>query len=422
MYFTTTRLHQELAGGTFVDVIIDEAHDPPSLHPFKGNVDLEQAGGADRAASGPANDRLRQPGRHGQHGRRPAGLAWRTSRAVRELCDQHGIRIYPRRHAHGGERLLHPAARGGLRRQAAWRRSCKEFCSYTDGALDERARRTAWSTSAAGWRSTTRTLFEEARNLVVVYEGLHTYGGMAGRDMEAMAIGIEEAVQDDHIRARIGQVRYLGELLHRLGHPDRAADRRARDLPRRQGASIRTCRRTSSRRRRWRPSSTWTRACARWSAASSAPAATRRPGDHHYPKLELVRLTIPRRVYTQAHMDVVAESVQGRLRRARADARAADGLRAEVPALLPGALRAAVSGPAGRVPGMKATAYWTISPRQGVLRTELARLRARRGAGAHAALRRQPRHRDAGVPRRRARRASTPRCGRRSRRATSRGR
>ncbi len=54
---------------------------------------------------------------------------------------------------------------------------------------------------------------EKARNLVVVYEGLHTYGGMSGRDMEAMARGIEESVEDEHMRARVGQVEYLGELL-----------------------------------------------------------------------------------------------------------------------------------------------------------------------------------------------------------------
>ena len=72
MYFTTTRLHQEMAGGIFVDVIIDEAHDPTNLHPFKGNVDLDKVRGADRAR-GRGEDRLRQPGRNGEHGRRPAG-------------------------------------------------------------------------------------------------------------------------------------------------------------------------------------------------------------------------------------------------------------------------------------------------------------------------------------------------------------
>src|SRR5450759_5546718 len=60
---------------------------------------------------------------------------------------------------------------------------------------------------------------EAARNLLVAFEGLHTYGGMSGRDMEAVAIGIEESVQDDHIRARIGQVLYLGEKLRQAGVP-----------------------------------------------------------------------------------------------------------------------------------------------------------------------------------------------------------
>ena len=71
-----------------------------------------------------------------------------------------------------------------------------------------------------GWLAVNdQDTFEELRNLVVVFEGLHTYGGMAGRDMEALALGIEEAVQDEHVRSRVGQVRYLGELLTEWGIP-----------------------------------------------------------------------------------------------------------------------------------------------------------------------------------------------------------
>ena len=71
-----------------------------------------------------------------------------------------------------------------------------------------------------GWLATNdQGLYEEARNLVVVYEGLHTYGGLAGRDMEAMARGIVESVEDDHIRARVGQVEYLGNHLLDWGIP-----------------------------------------------------------------------------------------------------------------------------------------------------------------------------------------------------------
>jgi tyrosine phenol-lyase len=62
-------------------------------------------------------------------------------------------------------------------------------------------------------------VFEEARNLVVVYEGLHTYGGLAGRDMEAMAIGIAESLDDHHQHARVGQVEYLGHMMESYGIP-----------------------------------------------------------------------------------------------------------------------------------------------------------------------------------------------------------
>jgi tyrosine phenol-lyase len=152
-------------------------------------------------------------------------------------------------------------------------------------------------------------LYQELCNLVVVYEGLHTYGGMAGRDMEAMAIGIEESAQEDHLRSRIGQVRYLGELLMDWGVPivqpvgGHAIFLDAKQfyphLP--QDAF---------------PAQTLAaelyldsgvRAMERGIASAGRDPKT---GDHHRPALELTRLTIPRRVYTQAHMDVVAESVK----------------------------------------------------------------------------------------------------------------
>lgn len=152
-------------------------------------------------------------------------------------------------------------------------------------------------------------LFEQLRNLVVVYEGLHTYGGMAGRDMEAMAIGIEESVQDDHIRARVGQVLYLGELLIDWeipivrpvgGHAiflnaKKFYDHISQDHFPAQMLAAQLYLDSGVR-----------------SMERGIISAGRDPrtGNHRYPALELTRLAIPRRVYTEAHMDVVAESVK----------------------------------------------------------------------------------------------------------------
>lgn len=149
-------------------------------------------------------------------------------------------------------------------------------------------------------------VFEEARNLVVVYEGLHTYGGLAGRDMEAMAIGIRESLDDNHIHARVGQVEYLGHMMEHYGIPI------VRPIG---GHGI------FVDAKRFLPHLSQDEYPAQTLAAEiyldsgvrtmerGVVSAGRKPnGENYYPKLELVRFTIPRRVYTQAHMDVIAES------------------------------------------------------------------------------------------------------------------
>ena len=305
MYFTTTRLHQELAGGIFVDVIIDEAHDPASLHPFKGNVDIgkvqaliEREGAANIAY-------ISLAGTVNMAGGQPVSMA--NVRELRALCDQHGIRVYL-----DATRMVENAFFIQEREAGYADKSIaeivKEFCGYTDGAWMSAKKDNL--VNIGGWLAVNHEdVFERARNMVVVYEGLHTYGGMAGRDMEALAIGIEESMQDQHVRSRIGQVRYLGTLLEQWGIPmvkpvgGHAIFLDARAFYPHLAQSV-------------FPGQTLAAELYLDSGVRSMErgvvSAGRDPqtGDHRYPKLELVRLTIPRRVYTQAHMDVVAESVK----------------------------------------------------------------------------------------------------------------
>ncbi len=305
MYFTTTRLHQELAGGIFVDVIIDEAHDPINLHPFKGNIDLNKVEalikreGADKIAY------ISVAGTVNMAGGQPVSMA--NIKALRELCDKHGIKIFL-----DATRMMENAFFIQEREEGYADKTIaqilKEFCSYTDGAW--MSAKKDHLVNIGGWLAVNDwDIFEEIRNLVVVYEGLHTYGGLAGRDMEALAIGIAEAVKDDHIRSRIGQVRYLGELLTDWNVPIM--------MPVGGHAIFLDAKRFYPHL----PQSVFpaqTLAAELYldsgirSMERGVVSAGRDPhtGDHYYPKLELTRLTIPRRVYTQAHMDVVAESVK----------------------------------------------------------------------------------------------------------------
>jgi tyrosine phenol-lyase len=184
----------------------------------------------------------------------------------------------------------------------------KEFCSYTDGAWMSAKKDNL--VNIGGWLAVNQEdVAEKARNMVVVYEGLHTYGGMAGRDMEALAIGIAEGIEDDHVASRVRQVRYLGRLLTDWGIPI--------VQPVGGHAIFLDARRFYDHIPQDRfPAQTLAAELYLDSGVRSMErgivSAGREPetGDHRYPALELTRLTIPRRVYTQAHMDVVAESIK----------------------------------------------------------------------------------------------------------------
>jgi tyrosine phenol-lyase len=158
-------------------------------------------------------------------------------------------------------------------------------------------------------------VYEEARNLVVVYEGLHTYGGLAGRDMEAMSIGIEESLSDSHIRARVGQVEYLGHLMENYGIPI------VRPIGG-HGIFVDAKRFLPHLSQDEYPAQTlaaelYLDSGVRTMERGVVSAGRKANGENYYPKLELVRFTIPRRVYTQAHMDVIAESTLNVLNRAK---------------------------------------------------------------------------------------------------------
>jgi tyrosine phenol-lyase len=305
MYFTTTRLHQELAGGTFVDIIIDEAHDPTSTHPFKGNVDI-----------GKLEDLIKKVGANkipyvsiaatvNMAGGQP--ISMENMRQVQEITRKHGIRVIL-----DATRAVENAYFIKMREKGYENKSIAdilyESCSYSDGCT--MSGKKDLLVNIGGFLALNeKELFEEASNLVVVFEGLHTYGGLAGRDMEAMARGVEEAVQEDHIRARVGQIEYVGEKLLQSNIPIVVpigghaifldAKRFLPHIPQREfpaqalAAEIYIDSGVRSMER-----------------GIVSAGRNKETGDHYYPKLELVRLTFPRRVYTQAHCDVTVESIQ----------------------------------------------------------------------------------------------------------------
>jgi tyrosine phenol-lyase len=305
MYFTTTRFHQEYAGGTFVDVIIDEAHQPSSLHPFKGNFDLAKLAamveryGADRIPYISSETNVNMAG--GQP------MSMENIKATWEFCRERGILVML-----DATRALENAwfikEREAGYQDRSVREILKEICSYSDGATVSSKKDNL--VNIGGFLALRDPeLARRARALLVAFEGLQTYGGMSGRDMEALARGIREMVDtDDHVRARVGQVEYLGRLISEAGVPivlpvgghgvfldarSILAHLPQDHLPAQALAAALYV-------------DSGVRAMERGIVSAGRNKET---GDHNRPKLELVRLTIPRRVYTQSHMDVTAESV-----------------------------------------------------------------------------------------------------------------
>lgn len=305
MYFTTTRYHQERNGGIFIDIIRDEAHDASLNIPFKGDIDLTKLQklidekGAENIAYVCLAVTVNLAG--GQP------VSMKNMKEVRELTSRHGIKLF-----YDATRCVENAFFIKEQEEGYGNKSIKEIVremfSYADGCTMS-GKKDCLVNIGGFLCLNDDDLFAEAKELVVVYEGMPSYGGMAGRDMEAMAIGLKESLQYEYIEHRVKQVRYLGEKLREAGIPmieptgghavfldaGRFCPHLTQDQFPAQSLAANLYVESG------------VRSMERGIVSAGRNKDT---GEHHRPKLETVRLTIPRRVYTYRHMDLVAEAVQ----------------------------------------------------------------------------------------------------------------
>ncbi|HSM15911.1 MAG TPA: tryptophanase [Gemmatimonadales bacterium] len=305
MYFTTTKLHQELAGGVFVDVIVDEAHRPELDYPWKGNIDLEKLEAVVK--------------RHGasnvayisfEHSVNMAGgqpVSMQNMKEVYEYCSAAGIPIFfdATRFAENAYMIQsrdpkyhHVKVADILREMMLYGDGCtvsgkKDFLINIGGILAFREN--------AEWART-------AQDLLRVHEGNITDGGLATADLAAIARGVEEMVDDRYISSRVRQTAYLGQLLLEAGVPIVVppgshaifldAKRFLSHLDQDEYPAQRLAAEIFVE--------TGVRAMERGNVSKGRNPET---GENYRPALELVRLTIPRRVYSNDHMQAVAEGV-----------------------------------------------------------------------------------------------------------------
>jgi tyrosine phenol-lyase len=300
LYFTTSREHVELAGGRWVDVAIAEASVPTSPFPFKGNVDLARLQEVLAEAAPGEVAYVRQEACLNMAGGQPFSIE--NLLAVRELTRRHGVPFILDATRISENALFVKEREPGY---ADWSVAdlIRLIASNADGAVFS-SKKDHFVPIGGFVAVNDLDLARKLREQVVVYEGFPHYGGMAGHDMEALAQGIRESTDERIVRAYVEQSAYLGELLESAGVPI--------VLP--VGAHA-----VFLDAKRFLPDLPQTAFPAQTLAAAIYLAGGVRSmergivsgqhGDEPYDDLELVRLTLPRRVYTQEHLTWVADVV-----------------------------------------------------------------------------------------------------------------
>ncbi len=301
-HFDTTRANVEATGAEALDLVIDEGHDASLLHPFKGNMNVDKLDQllAERATDVPV---VMVTVTNNSGGGQPVSMA--NLRAVSETCRRYGVPLFldACRFAENAW-FIHERESGYADREVA--DIVREMASLADG-MTMSAKKDPFG-NIGGWLALNDDdLAERCRNLLILTEGFPTYGGLAGRDLEAIAQGLREAVQHDYLRYRIRSTAYLGDALDRAGVPvvkpigGHAVYLDARALlthvaPLRfPGQSLAVALYQAGGIR---------------SVEIGSVMFGRRPDRSEQPAaMELVRLAIPRRTYTQSHIDYVIEVV-----------------------------------------------------------------------------------------------------------------
>jgi tryptophanase len=311
-HFDTTRANVEFTGAEAVDLPIEEARHPSARHPFKGNMDTEALDARIRTVGAASVPLVMVTITNNSGGGQPVSLE--NLRAVRAVCDRHGLPLFLDA-CRFAENAWFIKQREDGYADASIPDIVREMASLADG-MTMSAKKDAIA-NIGGWLALNDDAWAAAaRNLEILTEGFPTYGGLAGRDLEAIAQGLHEVIDEDYLRYRIRSTAYLGEALVASGVPcvepigghavyiDAAAL-----LPHVEPMQY--------------PGQSLAVALYREGGIRSCEIGTVMFGMHpdgsETPaEMELVRLAIPRRVYTQSHVDYVIEVIRWVAERASA--------------------------------------------------------------------------------------------------------
>ncbi len=303
-HFDTTRANVEFTGAEAVDLVIEEGRHPSALHPFKGNMDTDALDALIRERGRDAIPVVFMTITNNSGGGQPVSMA--NLRAAREVCDRYGLPLFLDA-CRFAENAWFIKQREDGYANAAIPDIVREMASLADG-MTMSGKKDALA-NIGGWLAMNDDAWaEQCRNMLILTEGFPTYGGLAGRDLEAMAVGLREVVQDDYLRYRIRSTAYLGEALLESGIPcvrpigghavyiDAAGLLPHIPPLEYPGQSLAVA--------------LYREGGIRGCEIGSVMFGQHPDGVETPAAMELVRLAIPRRVYTQSHIDYVIEVIR----------------------------------------------------------------------------------------------------------------